>query len=353
MSTACSCHPKGAETGFCDITSGKCQCKLNILTLNDKANITLVNGTNIMIDGTCSHCFPNYYGIDSGQGCLPCNCNVNGSTDQQCDETGQCPCKDTVTGLKCDICKDGYFDFGPNGCSPCNCSTSGSSQITCNQLNGTCACKSNVEGTKCTVCKTGFFNLASYNPDGCQPCFCYNHSLSCTSAVGYQLKVLQAANPASPEDYGILLGDRHWSYGQSLTVKFAVIKEIDLTNEILISLTGAERQTGGLHYCERECSSIVIFSSITNRAFQKKPHTIAEELILPAAVDMCEVRQDTALAVQQIVTVVVLASMFPEVLSAVRQSHQCPANIFYDVLVRNFILCCYCDEDQVQVQTGH
>jgi len=39
--------------------------------------------------------------------------------------------------------------------------------------------------------------------------------------------------------------------------------------------------------------------------------------------------QDTALAVQQTATVVFLASMFPGVLAAVRQSHQCPSTIFY------------------------
>ncbi|XP_013079381.2 laminin subunit alpha-5-like [Biomphalaria glabrata] len=231
----CNCHPKGAETGSCD-PNGRCSCKKNIL----QGNVTSAldnNGTSIRIDGTCSHCLPNYFGIESGQGCSPCNCSVDGSTSLQCDETGQCPCKDTVTGLKCDACKDGFYGFGPNGCSSCNCSSSGSLNVTCHQITGACNCRNNVEGSKCNLCKAGFFNLAETNPKGCQPCFCFNHSNYCTSAVGYVAKLLQVANPSG--DFTALFGDRHWSYGQLLTIKFTSTWNIDLSNQIILSLSGS------------------------------------------------------------------------------------------------------------------
>lgn len=38
----------------------------------------------------------------------------------------------------------------------------------------------------CTCrCKPGFFNLQQINPAGCQPCFCYGHSLACSSSNHY------------------------------------------------------------------------------------------------------------------------------------------------------------------------
>lgn len=49
--------------------------------------------------------------------CPPCECNTNGSSDTFCDtETGQCPCKMGIEGLKCDECMDGYFGLSIDGC---------------------------------------------------------------------------------------------------------------------------------------------------------------------------------------------------------------------------------------------
>ena len=39
---------------------------------------------------------------------VACNCNSNGSTALSmgaCDATGQCVCKEGVTGLKCSVCE--------------------------------------------------------------------------------------------------------------------------------------------------------------------------------------------------------------------------------------------------------
>jgi hypothetical protein len=38
-----------------------------------------------------------------------CNCHPVGSRGKVCNQTtGQCPCKDGVTGLRCDRCLKGY-----------------------------------------------------------------------------------------------------------------------------------------------------------------------------------------------------------------------------------------------------
>ena len=39
-----------------------------------------------------------------------CGCDATkGSQDVNCDATGKCTCKDTYTGLKCDMCQDNYY----------------------------------------------------------------------------------------------------------------------------------------------------------------------------------------------------------------------------------------------------
>ena len=52
--------------------------------------------------------------------CTPCNCNVSGSLTNQCNERGECRCKDNVEGDKCDQCKNGTVNLQQNnkyGCS--------------------------------------------------------------------------------------------------------------------------------------------------------------------------------------------------------------------------------------------
>lgn len=50
-------------------------------------------------------------------GCISCNCNINGSILNACDPlSGQCSCKEGVSGLKCDICEDNYYGLTHDGC---------------------------------------------------------------------------------------------------------------------------------------------------------------------------------------------------------------------------------------------
>lgn len=48
--------------------------------------------------------------------CQLCGCDVLGSVDSMCDETGQCVCQQFVTGRKCDRCRPGYEGLSDSGC---------------------------------------------------------------------------------------------------------------------------------------------------------------------------------------------------------------------------------------------
>lgn len=49
--------------------------------------------------------------------CSPCDCDEIGSLEKFCDtDTGQCPCKIGVTGIRCDQCQDEYFNLSADGC---------------------------------------------------------------------------------------------------------------------------------------------------------------------------------------------------------------------------------------------
>ncbi|XP_061913004.1 laminin subunit gamma-3 [Entelurus aequoreus] len=129
----------------------------------------------------CERCRENHYRKSPGEDCLPCDCDRDGSASLQCDGEGRCACAGGVTGDQCDTCQDGFHSLGPGGCRPCRCAPAGSVGV-CSPLDGRCGCKANVEGGSCGRCKPGFFNLQEINPAGCQPCFCWGHSLACSSS---------------------------------------------------------------------------------------------------------------------------------------------------------------------------
>uniref|UniRef100_A0A8P4KP52 Laminin, gamma 3 n=1 Tax=Dicentrarchus labrax TaxID=13489 RepID=A0A8P4KP52_DICLA len=206
----------------------------------------------------CERCRENHYRKSAEEPCLPCNCNINGSVSLQCDVEGRCACRAGVTGEKCDTCQAGFHSLGPGGCRPCECDPSGSVDD-CSPLDGRCHCKPNVEGQSCDRCKPGFFNLQQVNPAGCQPCFCFGHSLACSSSSHYA-----AVNITSDFIEGILaetsiiklsthlsniqpllpplekfLGHRVHSYGQLLSITFTSETVELLPNHITLLLQGS------------------------------------------------------------------------------------------------------------------
>lgn len=57
----------------------------------------------------CEKCDVGYFGVpDSVDGsCVECDCDPNGVVSSECDhETGQCHCKEGVTGRRCDKCNE-------------------------------------------------------------------------------------------------------------------------------------------------------------------------------------------------------------------------------------------------------
>uniref|UniRef100_A0A8C8LMF1 Laminin subunit gamma-1 n=1 Tax=Oncorhynchus tshawytscha TaxID=74940 RepID=A0A8C8LMF1_ONCTS len=194
----------------------------------------------------CERCLDNYYRDTSGTRCLPCSCNPVGSLATQCDNTGRCNCKPGVMGDKCDRCQPGFHTLTEAGCRPCSCNPSGSTQE-CDVQTGRCQCKDNVEGFSCDRCKLGYFNMDLQNPQGCTPCFCFQHSSVCDSAEGYSIDTTSSTFNRDDEqwtgqqrdsssislisdDYFPMyfvaperfLGNQLLSYGQNLTLNFRV-----------------------------------------------------------------------------------------------------------------------------------
>uniref|UniRef100_A0A7N8X738 Laminin, gamma 3 n=1 Tax=Mastacembelus armatus TaxID=205130 RepID=A0A7N8X738_9TELE len=176
----------------------------------------------------CERCKENHYRRSPEEPCLPCNCNINGSASLQCNVEGRCTCRVGVTGQKCDTCWAGFHSLGPGGCRSCECDSSGSVGD-CSPLDGRCHCKPNVEGQSCDRCKPGFFNLQQVNPAGCQPCFCFGHSLACSSSSYYapvnitsdftEGKCISMGSRIFCPFYKFL-GHQVYSYGQLLSITF-------------------------------------------------------------------------------------------------------------------------------------
>ncbi|XP_016817372.1 laminin subunit gamma-3 isoform X2 [Pan troglodytes] len=201
----------------------------------------------------CERCQENFYHWDPRMPCQPCDCHSAGSLHLQCDDTGTCACKPTVTGWKCDRCLPGFHSLSEGGCRPCTCNPAGSLD-TCDPRSGRCPCKENVEGNLCDRCRPGTFNLQPHNPAGCSSCFCYGHSKVCAATAQFQVhhiltdfhqgaegwwarSVGGSEHPPqwspngvllSPEDEEELtapekfLGDQRFSYGQPLILTFRV-----------------------------------------------------------------------------------------------------------------------------------
>ncbi|CAL8333193.1 unnamed protein product [Arctogadus glacialis] len=98
---------------------------------------------------SCEACRVGYYReaampLDDEDVCSECNCDLQGSLNPRCDEQGLCPCKDGVSGRRCDSCQPGYR--WQQGCIENFCDE----DITLCQNGGTC-----VDFQRC-VCTADF-----------------------------------------------------------------------------------------------------------------------------------------------------------------------------------------------------
>ncbi|XP_067396966.1 laminin subunit beta-2-like [Emydura macquarii macquarii] len=139
----------------------------------------------------CQLCKPFYYrqpraDLRASTACVPCDCDPAGSRDGgACDSqtdvalgtiAGQCRCKESVRGARCDRCKEGFYGLSrsdPQGCQPCRCDPRGvvAGGPPCDQVSGDCYCKRFVSGRHCRHCLPEFWGL-SYDMAGCRACAC-------------------------------------------------------------------------------------------------------------------------------------------------------------------------------------
>ncbi|CAB3231549.1 unnamed protein product [Arctia plantaginis] len=115
-----------------------------------------------------------------------CNCSSIGAESNVCDiRTGQCRCKQHVSGRACDTCEEGYWGLQLGGCRRCAC---GSGASACDPVTGACACAEGVGGAQCDTCLPGYYG---FGPAGCLPCpvctdgkVCSPHSGRCVCPGG-------------------------------------------------------------------------------------------------------------------------------------------------------------------------
>ncbi|MBN3318666.1 LAMB4 protein, partial [Atractosteus spatula] len=154
----------------------------------------------------CEQCKPFYYQdpqqpLTDPHGCIPCDCDPEGTVNGGLCEArtdpilgtvaGHCKCKENVEGLRCDRCKSGYFGINrdnPKGCQFCRCNRLGSVLISspCDQVTGECFCQRFTTGPLCDECLPGYWGLGN-SVHICTPCDCdiggaYNNM--CSSVDG-------------------------------------------------------------------------------------------------------------------------------------------------------------------------
>ncbi|KAM6948734.1 laminin subunit alpha-3-like [Aplochiton taeniatus] len=95
----------------------------------------------------CDRCWPGYHSFPN---CQECRCDGAGVADRACGQDNQCRCLESYAGPRCDQCAPGYYGY-PD-CAACQCSREGSYDPVCNPLSGQCLCLPGVLGQRCDRC---------------------------------------------------------------------------------------------------------------------------------------------------------------------------------------------------------
>ncbi|AWP20242.1 putative laminin subunit alpha-2 [Scophthalmus maximus] len=186
----------------------------------------------------CQTCVAGYYrpaGVraEEESPCIPCSCDPHGSVSQSCvadssqdtpsQPAGSCWCKEGFGGPRCDRCAVGYMGY--LSCQPCNCSVEGSTND--DPCVTPCTCKENVEGENCDRCKLGFYNLRGDNRRGCEKCSCMGVASQCSaSAWTYQ-------NETTLTGWHLVgdTGGRVWSVHRE-TPPYLSVRHSDVVNDL-------------------------------------------------------------------------------------------------------------------------
>uniref|UniRef100_A0A8C3HQP9 Laminin subunit gamma 2 n=1 Tax=Chrysemys picta bellii TaxID=8478 RepID=A0A8C3HQP9_CHRPI len=179
-----------AAVSVCDCNGKSSQCIFDRDLLRETGNgyrcLNCIDNT----DGVhCERCKEEFYHQRDGESCLPSRWGHRRRWG--CDNYGRCSCKPGVMGDKCDRCQPGFHSFSETGTlsfllrsARCDCDPAGSAG---HCVSGHCVCKASVSGERCDRCKQGYYHLDARNPEGCSQCFCYGHSAMCTSAENYNI----------------------------------------------------------------------------------------------------------------------------------------------------------------------
>lgn len=99
----------------CNLHARQCHFNMEIYTLSGfKSGGVCLKCRHNTAGRNCNYCRQRFYRdhtkpIKHRKACKSCECHPVGSLGQTCNQTtGQCPCKDGVTGLTCNMCAKGY-----------------------------------------------------------------------------------------------------------------------------------------------------------------------------------------------------------------------------------------------------
>nr|XP_013006500.1 laminin subunit alpha-2 isoform X4 [Cavia porcellus] len=318
----CDCSPLGSVSQQCDRT-GRCLCAQGFV--GKRCHLTRqvhrqeeqprraqrVLGSPLRWGSSSSSgcprgayrapALPQTFGLQSGRGCVPCNCNSFGSKSFDCDESGQCWCQPGVTGKKCDHCAHGYFNFQEGGCTACDCSHLGNN---CDPQTGQCICPPNTVGEKCSTCAPNSWGHSIVT--GCKPCNC-----SIVGSLNFQCNINTGQCDCHPKFSGAkctTCKQGHWNFPHCLLCDCFLPGTEAATCDSETQICSCSDQTGqctckanveGIH-CDRcqsgkfgleaknphGCSSCYCFSvtsqcSAAEGLIHKQVTLEAEQIILP------------------------------------------------------------------------
>ncbi|XP_078043463.1 terribly reduced optic lobes isoform X5 [Augochlora pura] len=143
-------------------------------------------------------CPPGYYGDPSRNiPCQVCACphtNPSNQFARTChlgsDGLPTCDCPPGYVGRRCEQCDQGYQGnplIPRDKCIPVQqCDPDGSHSPHADPQTGQCRCKQYVTGPTCNQCKANTFSLSSKNKFGCVNCFCMGITKKCVSSNWYR-----------------------------------------------------------------------------------------------------------------------------------------------------------------------
>ncbi|KAL3981906.1 Netrin unc-6 [Acanthocheilonema viteae] len=99
----------------CNLHAKRCRFNMELYRLSgNKSGGICINCKHNTAGRNCHYCKPGYFrdltkSITHRRTCKACNCHPVGSLSRSCNQSsGQCICKDGVTGLTCNQCSKGY-----------------------------------------------------------------------------------------------------------------------------------------------------------------------------------------------------------------------------------------------------